>query len=112
MSQHVVQWISTEEWRGKRVRLSGWLRTQDITTGWAGLWVRVDSATKPNLAFDNMPDRGPRVTTDWARDEVVLDVAEEASDLFFCAVLVGNGRVWVDDLVLEEVPRYVPTTGK
>jgi len=106
----LIQRVSAEAWRGKRVRLSGWLQTRDITVGWGGLWMRVDSATKTNLAFDNMPHRGPRGTTDWARYEVVLDVAEEASVLSFGVVLVGNGTVWADDLMLEEVPRSVPTT--
>jgi len=104
------QWISAERWKGKRVRLSGWLRTKDVTSGWAGLWMRVDSATTPALAFDNMPKRGPRGTTDWTKYEVVLDVPKEASDLFFGAILTGDGMVWADDLVLEEVPSSVPTT--
>lgn len=106
----LVQTISAEPFRGKRVRLSGWLRTRDVTSGWAGLWMRVDSAAKPNIAFDNMPDRGPRGTTEWKQYEVVLDVAEEASDVFFGVILAGNGTVWADDLALEEVPKSVPLT--
>lgn len=92
------------------MRLSGWLRTKDISSGWAGLWMRVDSPTTPALAFDNMPKRGPRGTSDWARYEVVLDVPKEASDVYFGAVLTGDGIVWADDLALEEVPLSVPTT--
>ena len=106
----LTQAMPATAWRGKRVRLTGWLRTRDITTGWAGLWMRTDSETAPALAFDNMPDRGPRGTTDWKRYEVVLDVAPEATDIFFGVVLAGNGAVWADDLVIEEVPKSVPTT--
>jgi len=106
----LVQYVSAEPWRGKRVRLSGWLRTSDVKSGWAGLWMRVDSPGKPNLAFNNMPKRGPRGTTDWTRYDVVLDVAPEASDIYFGAILAGSGTVWADDLTLEEVPQSVPTT--
>lgn len=106
----LVQILPADAWRGKRVRLSGWLRTKDVASGWAGLWMRVDSETKPNLAFDNMPSRGPRGTTEWKRYEVVLDVAPEASNLFFGVILAGNGTVWADDLALEEVPQSVPVT--
>lgn len=105
-----VQAVPADMWRGSRVRLSGWLRTRDVGSGWAALWMRVDSAEKPNIAFDNMPNRGPRGTTDWRRYEVVLDVPQEASEIFFGAILVGNGTVWVDDLKLEEVPTSVPVT--
>lgn len=106
----LVQWLSAEPWRGKRARLSGWLRTRDVASGWAGLWMRIDSSEAPGLAFDNMPTRGPRGTTEWARYEVVLDVAEEASELYFGVVLAGNGTVWADDLALEEVTDSVATT--
>jgi hypothetical protein len=104
------QWISAERWRGKRVRLSGWLRTQHISSGWAGLWMRVDSPTTPALAFDNMQKRGLHGTSDWAKYEVVLDVPKAASDIYFGAVLTGDGIVWADDVALEEVPLSVPTT--
>ena len=40
-----------EPYRGKRVRLSAWVRA-DTIDGWAGLWMRVDPKTA--LAFDNM----------------------------------------------------------
>jgi hypothetical protein len=106
----LVQWISAQPWRGKRIRLSGWLRTRDVTTGWAGLWMRVDSPTAPALAFDNMPSRGPKGTTAWTRYDVVLDVAPEASEIYLGVILAGNGSVWADDLALEEVPRSVPVT--
>ncbi|HYI07736.1 MAG TPA: hypothetical protein VEK57_01590 [Thermoanaerobaculia bacterium] len=110
-SAPLVQFVSAEPWRGKRVRLSGWLRTQDVATQWAGLWMRIDSETAPGLSFDNMPDRGPRGTTDWARYEVVLDVPKEAFEIYFGVVLLGNGTVWADDLLLEEVAKSVPVTG-
>jgi hypothetical protein len=107
----LTQGISAERWRGKRVRLSGWLRTRDVETGWAGLWMRVDPAAGSALAFDNMVGRGPKGTADWRRYEVVLDVAEEAKAVYFGALLAGGGTLWVDDLVLEEVPDTVETTG-
>lgn len=109
-SAPLTQWIPAKDWKGKRVRLTGWLRTRDITTGWAALWMRTDSETATSLAFDNMPDRGPRGTTEWTQYEVVLDVAPEATDIYFGVVLDGDGALWADDLTLEEVPKSVPTT--
>lgn len=47
---------------GARIRLTGYLKTENITEGFAGLWMRVDG---PNgaLAFDNMQSRGVTGTT-------------------------------------------------
>src|ERR1700733_11088661 len=42
---------------GKRVRFSAWIKTENVTNGYAGLWWRVDGPgegnDRPQLAFDN-----------------------------------------------------------
>lgn len=107
----LTQCISAERWRGKRVRFSGWLRTQDVDPAGAGLWMRVDPYVGPrSLAFDNMSDRRVTGSTDWNRYEIVLDVPEEAKAVVFGALLSGEGRLWVDDLTLEELRETVATT--
>ncbi len=105
----LTQGVSAERWRSKRVRLSGWLRTEDVKLGNAGLWMRVDGAGV-TLAFDNMWQRGVKGTTGWQRYEVILDVPEEAKEIVFGALLSGDGMLWVDDLSLEESPQGVAST--
>jgi len=53
--------IAADEYRGKRVRLSGWLKTVDASE--AALWMRIDGEQRL-LAFDYMNDRGVSGTTD------------------------------------------------
>jgi hypothetical protein len=108
------QSIDTDEYRGKRVRLNGWLRTQNVRRGWAGLWLRVDGPDGLELAFDNMQSSGRalRGTRDWKKYEVVLDVPAEAVAVVYGALLSGDGTAWVDDLSLETVDEKVPVTGK
>jgi hypothetical protein len=102
----LTQVVAADAWRGKRLRLSGWVRTAGITSGFGGLWLRVD----PELGFDNMRDRGVQGTTSWSRYEVILDVPQEATQIAFGALLSGNGSLWVDDLSLEAVGKEVPRT--
>ena len=53
----LMQMFKADEYRGKRVRMSGYVKAKDATD-WAGLWMRVDGARKDEtLAFDNMEDR-------------------------------------------------------
>jgi erythromycin esterase len=96
--------------KGKRLRLIGFIKTEEITEGWAGLWMRVDGPGGV-LAFDNMQQRGITGTTGWTRYEIELDVAEEAVNINFGALLAGNGTVWVDSLSFEfaEPPEPPPT---
>ena len=65
---------------GKRIRFSGYIKTQGITHDWAGLWWRVDGKSGV-LAFDNMHDRGATGTTDWKRYEIDLQVPADGNNL-------------------------------
>jgi hypothetical protein len=107
----LTQGISAEAFRGQRVRYSGFVRTEGAKDAGAGLWMRVDGA-KPGetLAFDNMHGREITGTTEWKRCEIVLDVPQEAAEIYFGALLAGKGTAWVDDLKIEKVDTSVPTT--
>ena len=77
---------------GKRARFSGYIKTEGVTTGFAGLWWRVDGASGV-LAFDNMQDRGVTGTTDWKRYDIELPVAADAKNINFGALLhLGTAR--------------------
>ena len=87
---------------GKHLKYSGYIKTEGVTRGWAGLWWRVDGepGTAP-LAFDNMQDRGASGTTPWTRYEIELDVPAKASRINFGVLHVGNGDAWFDTLQVE-----------
>ena len=82
---------------GKRIHYSGYIKTQGITRGWAGLWWRVDGKSGV-LAFDNMQDRGATGTTDWKRYEIDLPVAADVTNINFGAIQTGDGSAWFDGL--------------
>lgn len=85
---------------GKRVRFSGYIKTEGVTSGYAGLWWRVDGSSGI-LAFDNMYDRGVTGTTDWKRCDIELPVAADARNINFGALFPGNGTAWFDGLSVE-----------
>jgi erythromycin esterase-like protein len=89
-----------KEAAGKQVRYSGWISTEGITTGYAGLWWRVDGKSGM-LAFDNMQRRGVTGTTDWKRYEIELPVAADATNINFGAILTGDGSAWFSGLTVE-----------
>lgn len=104
-----------DQYLGKRIRLSGYLRTKDVSD-WSGYWMRVDGGDPlVALEFDNMhdgkTDRSVTGTTDWKKCEIVLDVPQAASGIAFGALLVGTGQIWFMDPTFEIVDATVPTTG-
>jgi hypothetical protein len=104
----VVQAFDPGPYRGTRVRLRGYARVSNLS-GWAGLLMRVSSPS--TTAFDNMSAKPYRGTADWTAADVVLDVPADAVAIYVGAVVVGSGRVWLDDFQLDSVPRSVATTG-
>jgi Tetratricopeptide repeat len=87
---------------GKHVKFSGYIRTEAVTEGWAGLWWRVDGEPgSVPLAFDNMQDRVARGTTPWTRYEIELDVPAGAKHIDFGVIHAGNGTAWFDTLQVQ-----------
>jgi hypothetical protein len=104
----LMQSIRADEFRGRRVRFSGYLK--GLAAGKpAGLWFRLDGNDGYSLEFGNTTKP---TATDWQKYEVVLDVPEDSLTLNFGFILNGSGQVWADDLRLEIVDADVPATGQ
>jgi len=111
----VMQNFLLEKYLGKRIRMTGYLKTQDVDD-WAGFWLRIDGEKKSNtLAFDNMKngktDRSVRGTTDWKQYEIVLDVSKNATNIAFGTLLAGTGQIWFDKIDFEIVDDNTEITG-
>lgn len=104
----MMQSIPAEQYRGNKVRLSGLVKSEEVT-GWAGLWMRVDQGTQL-LAFDNVQKRPIKGTTGWLRYYVVLEVPKDATGIAFGILLSGPGQVWVNDLKFEIAGTDAPAT--
>jgi hypothetical protein len=104
----LMQTIQSDEYQGRRVRLSGWVKaTKGVS---ARLWMRVDGESSEALAFDNMDDRSKRGPFEWRLQQIVLDVMPPAALINFGLIVAGDGTGWVDDVVLEVVDRRVKST--
>ena len=104
------QSIRATEYRGERVRLSGFVKSGAGGLGaTSGLWMRVDGPAGSE-SIDFMHERPIDQGTDWARYDVVVDVPSNAVGVSFGVLLFGQGQVWLDDVALERVGRNVPLT--
>lgn len=106
----LMQQISAEDYRGKRIRFQARIKTQDVS-GWAGLWMRVDTPTLQAAAFYNNQDKPIKGSTVWQVRDVVLNVPENASAISFGVIDNGKGQVWIDTLKFDVVGNNVPVSG-
>lgn len=105
----LMQSINAANYAGKRVRLRGLVKSQDVSH-WAGLWMRVDKG-RETVAFDNMQDRPIKGMQSWHTYDVVLDVPADATRVNFGVLLSGGGEVWLNHVSLEVVDTGTPSTG-
>ncbi len=82
-------------YNGKQITLSGYIKTENVTDGYAGLWMRID----PQIGLNNMHQKGITGSTDWTRYEITLDMKpSKTKQTVVGGILVGKGKMWLDNL--------------
>lgn len=82
----------------KSIKLTGYIKTENVVSGFAGLWVRVDGEIQ-TLQFDNMSNRGVTGSTDWTQYTIELPYqSNKATQVIIGGLLVGKGKAWIDKL--------------
>ena len=105
----VMQQFRASSYIGKRVRFSGFVRTEGVS-GWCGLWMRLDSSVSETLKLDNMQNRPITGTNGWNHYSCVLDVPADAAVISIGVLLYGSGQIWFDNAAFSEVGLNIPTT--
>ncbi|MBC5617564.1 S41 family peptidase [Alistipes hominis] len=80
--------------KGKTITLSGYMKTENVRDGYAGLWMRID----PNQAFDILQTCKIAGTTDWTKYEITLPFdSEHTTGIIGGGGLNGKGKIWLDN---------------
>jgi len=114
MGNAIVQ-SSTQKLNGKLLSLVGSIKTENVSEGWAGLWMRVDGGEKTELAYNMMESQSLKGTNDWK--EYVIQIPYDqvnARSIHFGGLLFGKGKMWLDDLKLyldgASIDKIIPIT--
>ena len=86
-----------DSYDGKKITLSGYIKTENVTEGFAGLFMKIE----PDIAFNNMEDIGVKGSVDWNKYEIVLEMDPlKTEKIIFGGFLAGKGKMWLDDLTI------------
>ncbi|WP_165825407.1 S41 family peptidase [Pedobacter yonginense] len=97
----VIDYPITQIFEGKNIELRASIKTEKVTSGYAGLWMRIDDSEFKSIAFDNMDNRGAKGDTDWKQYVIKLDYnSDEVKVVHIGGLLVGDGKAWFDDFQL------------
>ena len=87
--------------KGREIQLTGYIKTENVKDGFAGLWIRVEDADQNILSFNNMADKGIIGTQDWSKCSIKIPFTSVNADrIFFGGLLMGSGKLWIDNLQL------------
>lgn len=85
-------------YEGKRITLSGYIKTKNVQHGYAGLWMRLD----PSMSLNNMSDQGVIGTTGWKKYTISLDLQSNVTKkIVIGGILKGTGKAWFGDFSIE-----------
>ncbi len=103
--------LNAAPFAGRRLRVQGFIRTEEVEPGYAGLWIRAEGDSGV-LAQDTMSDRRVTGTTGWRACSAALTVPERARRISFGALLAGSGTAWFDSLALDVQGRRPATADR
>jgi erythromycin esterase len=109
-SFRIFQTVRADNYRGKRVRLSAWVKPRNVASvASAGIFMRIDGPGL-TLAVDDMVRRPVFGNGDWREVSVVLDVPTRAIGISLGMLFQAANTLLVDDMHLEVVGETVATT--
>lgn len=106
---NLEQAVEGNAWYGKRIRISCFVRTEDVDSG-ATRWVYIQAPQGNMLVYDPMCDRPLKGTNDWTEMSVVVDVPPDGRWISDGPGLYGTGKMWVANFKVEEVSKDVERT--
>lgn len=103
----IMQNISSKPFKGRKVKFTASVKTEDIK-GWVGLWMRVaDSKTNEIYAYENMIRHAIKDTQDWKDYSITLEVDPDSDVISYGVLLNEAGKVWMKNAKIES---FTPTT--
>ena len=81
---------------GKNITLKGYMKTENVKNGWAGLWIRINKG-KVMLEFNNMQEDPILGTNDWKEYSITVPFHNEENKILIGGLLVGEGKAWFDN---------------
>lgn len=110
----IFQTFDAADFRGKRVRYSALMRTENVVgdgeaEGVATLWMRVEGTNfQRPLMIARLGERSLRGTMGWTPVDIVADIPRNAVRIHIGFVMQTRGQMWITDLQFGEAPAGLP----
>lgn len=96
----VIEFTIPNTFKGSVIDLTGYMKTEAVANGFAGLWLRLDDEDGQVIKLDNMQKQAIIGTNDWKKYAIKLAYDDNVKSIHIGGLIVGNGKAWFDDLQL------------
>lgn len=94
-----VAFAIPNKYKGKEIKLEGYMKTLDVENGFAGLMLRLDK-DKETIGFDNMQNQNINGSNEWKKYSITLPLPDDVDMIYIAGILSGEGKAWFDDFRL------------
>jgi bifunctional DNase/RNase len=105
--------FAVDAYRGQRLRLVAYCRTSELTEGRFTLTVYGPQLQPHSGRYKQLITQSMLLmdgTADWQRQELVVDIPQDASKIEFMLEIQDKGSLWLSGIQLEQVDQSVPLT--
>jgi pimeloyl-ACP methyl ester carboxylesterase len=92
-----VGYLLPARYSGNEVTVKGWMKTENMK-GSLALMLGVYDADGNTLQFENLQDKRIKGSKEWKQYSVILPLSAEAQKIHIGPILIGKGKLWIDDI--------------
>lgn len=112
-SEGIVQLVIPSNFTGTKIKLSGYVKTENVSEGHAGLYMKLNGENGL-MGRDLMGNRGLTGNNDWKKLSISLPFSKEVELITIGMILQGKGTCWLDDLSInidgDDISEATPKT--
>ena len=98
----LLQFISAKQYRGKRLRLTGYIKTNPKNSKWFKL-ILGSAAGRRTLKYSRVPANSPADSKGWYKIQITQDIPKSATRLTIGCGLKGTGPIYCDAFKIEVI---------
>lgn len=91
--------LDAEDYRGKEIKFTAWVKLKEATKTEGQLWFRVNNNDGSTGFFKNMQDN-PILSTEWEKYKITGKIDDLAANITFGGLIIGKGNLLIDDVHL------------
>ena len=88
------------KYKGKEIKLEGFMKIENVENGHAGLLMRLDGKNG-TVQFDNMKKEAISGTSDWKKYTISLPFDADIEQIYIAGILAGSGTAWFDNFTVK-----------